>query len=331
DLNLNPQNFIWFFSNRNSKEVQDIKDFLAVNNNAIEAEEFAIKAIESKSSKYLNENFELTKNSPFNVDMAQVLDSIDLPANDPNKIANQKFLCIYNKIIKSPKFKSLFTNVFGEHKAINAKFVIANDFPTNPVTNLQSNGNCRLENYTLTSDGSIKAANVLIKINQNKLTTGNTREISSILMAKTIIHESIHAFLSVKVKDCNIGITIDQLNNLEFEELIKEYYDGTCATGQEQHQFMFDYLEPILSEILTDIRDDVIPASQIRRMDSETLYVNGISTPFNWDDFFFNLSLEGLHNTEAFENEIKSDIVKNEKFEKYIGIFAVRFSKNCNN
>ncbi|MFL0063642.1 hypothetical protein, partial [Tenacibaculum maritimum] len=135
-------------------EVQDIKDFLAVNNNAIEAEEFAIKAIESKSSKYLNENFELTKNSPFNVDMAQVLDSIDLPANDPNKIANQKFLCIYNKIIKSPKFKSLFTNVFGEHKAINTKFVIANDFPTNPVTNLQSNGNCRLENYTLTSDGS---------------------------------------------------------------------------------------------------------------------------------------------------------------------------------
>lgn len=263
--------------------------------------------------------------------MTQVLDSIKLPTITPeNKIAAEKFLCIYDKIIKSPKFKDLFINLFRENKDINVKFEIAGDFVTKP-DGTQSNGNCRLENYSLNSNGTINTANVLIKINQNKLTAGNPREISSILMAKTIVHESIHAFLDVKRKDCNAGVTIEHLNNLEFEELIEEYYDGTCETRQEEHEFMFDYLAPTLSQILADVRDDVIPANQITRMENESLYIDGNDIPFSWDDFFYNLSLEGLHNTESFKNEIENNANKYDAFKEYVNYYARNFGKNCNN
>ncbi|QFS28693.1 hypothetical protein [Tenacibaculum mesophilum] len=148
-------------------------------------------------------------------------------------------------------------------------------------------------------------------------------------MAKTIVHESIHAFLSVKRKDYNAGITIDYLNNLEFKELIEEYYDGTCATKQEQHEFMFDYMVPTLSKIFTEVRDDLIPQSNIDYIESTPYDVQGIMTDWNWQDFYYYSVLEGLHETESFETEIKSHTKKYALYNHYRAK-GRNFSKNCN-
>uniref|UniRef100_A0AB33KT90 SprT-like domain-containing protein n=1 Tax=Tenacibaculum sp. Pbs-1 TaxID=3238748 RepID=A0AB33KT90_9FLAO len=327
-LGLNPQSFVWAFNNKESEEVKAVKDFLAVNITT-EAKAFALKAINNKSTKYINENFEFTKKSPFNVDMTQVLDSIKLPTINPeNKIAAEKFKCIYDKVTKSPKFKDLFIDLFGTNKDINVTFEIADDFVTKP-DGTQTNGNCKLENYSLNTDGSIKTANAKIKINKNKL-TATSMQLSNILMAKTIVHESIHAFLSVKRKDCNAGLTIDYLNNLEFKELIEEYYDGTCATKQEQHEFMFDYMVPTLSKIFTEVRDDLIPQRHIDYAESTSFDILGTSTDWDWQDFYYYSSLGGLHETESFKNEIKNISLKYELYKHYRDEGKL-FDKSCNN
>ncbi|WP_428743080.1 hypothetical protein [Tenacibaculum sp.] len=320
----------WLYNN--IPDATQVRLFLDANkiNGIVNAEvkAFALEAIKTKSIKYINENFDLTQKSPFKVDMTQVLDSIQLPTVTPdNKIAAEKFKCIYDKVIKSPKFKDLFINLFDVNKDINVKFEIADDFVTKP-DRTQTNGNCKLENYSLNTDGSIKTANVLIKINKNKL-TATSFELSNVLMAKTIIHESIHAYLSVKRKDCNAGTTIDYLNNLEFKELIEEYYDGTCATKQEQHGFMFDYMVPTLSQIFTEVRDDLIPQSNINYVESASFDILGNSTNWSWQDFYYYSSLEGLHETESFKSEIKNNELKNALYEHYRRD-ARGFSKTCN-
>ncbi|AZJ33448.1 hypothetical protein SAMN05444344_0757 [Tenacibaculum mesophilum] len=328
DNTLSPSDLYYLSDSNNLNLTIEVESFL-FENTSPEAKAFTNEAIKNRSIKNIKENFNLTLKSPFKVDMTQVLDSIILPnVNPENKIAAEKFKCIYDKVTKSPKFKDLFIDLFGTNKDINVTFEIADDFVTKP-NGRQANGNCGLKNYSLNADGSIKTANVVIKINKNKLTTGSGREISSILMAKTIVHESIHAFLDVKRKDCNAGTTIEHLNNLEFEELIKEYFDGTCATAQEEHEFMFNYLVGTLAPILAEVKDDVIPASQITYVENNPDPVLGIMTDWNWNDFFYNLSLEGLHNTEAFKNKIEKDSRKKALFEHYIS-GAYGFSKNCN-
>lgn len=73
--------------------------------------------------EYLND--ELSHKSPFNVNMTQVVDSISLPPNDSTRIANEKFLCLYNKLTTSNTFKNLFVNVFGNtQNVLNIKFKI---------------------------------------------------------------------------------------------------------------------------------------------------------------------------------------------------------------
>ncbi|MHC9088054.1 hypothetical protein ACXIHB_04985 [Tenacibaculum sp. IMCC1] len=93
---------------------------------------------------------------------------------------------------------------------------------------------------------------------------------------------------------------------------------------------MFNYLVGTLAPILAEVRNDLISASQITRMENESLYIGGTDVPFKWDDFFYNLSLEGLHNTEAFKNKIASDINKYDTFKEYINYYAKNFDKNCN-
>ncbi|WP_428743082.1 hypothetical protein [Tenacibaculum sp.] len=65
-------------------------------------------------------------------------------------------------------------------------------------------------------------------------------------------------------------------------------------------------------------------------MESESLYIGGTDIPFKWSDFFYNLSLEGLHNTEVFKDKIANDINKYDTFKEYVNYYARNFDKNCN-
>jgi len=248
--------------------------------------------------------------SPFTVDMSEVrryCDTIGIPNAE-----NEKFMCIYNKLIKSPKFKHLFTDVFGESQNINVTFNIQDQISSNQDTKAI----CKIINGTTDGNGNLINLNMEIKIKREHLNND-----SRISVAKSIIHECIHAYLNLKRIDCNQGTNFDELNNKLFGELINEYYDGICADTQEGHEFMFDYMLPSMQGILSDVRDNFIPESHRQIVEAYNFQSQSNpvvpSTPWNWDQFYYYFSLVGLHNTAEFQQQIATDPIKNYIFNRY--------------
>jgi hypothetical protein len=278
-----------------------------------------------------NMNNFYSSNSPFNVDLGELIPCENI---DTDSVAeNQKFMCVYNKLTQSPKFKNLFIDTFGESENINVRFVLTDTLansiggvtvqdPENQST-IDSNGNLNL--------------NLLISMNKNHLISNHLAAESTIEIARNILHECIHAFLYVKKYNCNNGSSIDELNNLLFGELINEYYDGSCSPTHEQHEFIFDYLIPTLSEILSDVKDGLIPSSnQDYVSDLDFLNSSFPNNPliashlFNWEEYYEYISLVGLTNTEAFQQEIGSNNINDFLFRNYV-YTSNQFSKNyCN-
>ena len=76
-------------------------------------------------------------------------------------------------------------------------------------------------------------------------------------IAKTIIHECIHAYLNVKLFDSGQGMSITTLNNLDFFNVVNQEYNGFNG-DQEQHNFIYKYLLPTLKTILSDVKDKLV-------------------------------------------------------------------------
>lgn len=135
-----------------------------------------------------NEEFNsyYSSKSPFNIDLSEVR----ALCNTVTTVKNQKFMCVYKKLAKSPLFKNLFTDTFGENQTINVKFEIESglvDSSGNPA-----NGKAIRENYTVDADGNLTSMQITIKINENLLTGSSAK--TPMEIAKTIIHECIHAY-----------------------------------------------------------------------------------------------------------------------------------------
>jgi len=95
-------------------------------------------------------------------------------------------MCIYDKLTKSSKFKDLFIDTFGEDENLNVKFTVSDT--------LSVNGRCitnELKVHPITKE--IVSAKMEIVINKSLFTNS-----SSISVARTILHECIHAYLIVK-------------------------------------------------------------------------------------------------------------------------------------
>jgi hypothetical protein len=109
--------------------------------------------------------------SPFNIDRLVINDATP---------EGEKFNSIYDEgLAKSPEFQKLFIDLFGSNTRYNVKFVIGAI-----ASGANGNTDTNLLNPTLN----------LITISPQFLLTHNKMEI-----AKTIIHECIHAFLNVKL------------------------------------------------------------------------------------------------------------------------------------
>jgi hypothetical protein len=107
------------------------------------------------------------------------------------------------------------------------------------------------------------------------------------------LHECIHAYLFVKAGNPATGV--------DFVKILNTMY----PTANEQHDFMYNNMVPTMQKVLGEIRDLVTtPATRavveaIRLQN--TFYTNPQNTtPWNWNDYFYYLSLDGLHNTEGF-------------------------------
>jgi len=272
----------------------------------------------------LNQKIDLSESfaSPFNVDLELVRPTVLNP--EPEKV---KFMCIYNKLIKSPTFKNLFIDTFRDNTRLHVKFKLDGTLPNNigGVTGGEA------PNMGGIVDGILNL-NLLIRINKNHLNSSIPEAESTLEIAKNIIHEAIHGYLYVKKYNCEDGTNIDILNNQLLGDLINEYYDGSCPTDQEQHNFMFDYLLPTMQSILSEIKDDLIPQDH-QSFAEEHLISNtslGISQLWNWQDCFKYLSLSGLDITESFITDISNNPSENFIYKDYKTFVEENFSKNCN-
>lgn len=222
---------------------------------------------------------------------------IDLSSVSGNSPAEIKFRRVYNKLLQSPKFKELFINMFGVVDFINVKFKV--ETPT--ISG--ANGTCQLFSY---STGKLHNE---IKIDPTHLLSN-----SEVYIADTIIHELLHAFLNVKLRHPSIGMSVPNINNMDFAQCINQVYNGFIGS-QDQHNFMVNYLAPIIAEILSDLKTSLLSPQQINRVDNPSTsgyyvyYPNNAvppvpSTnimPWNWNDYLKYMSLQGLHNCTAFQ------------------------------
>lgn len=282
NLNLTINQNAWL--NTNLAVKTNILSYL-INHHTPDDYAFAQQFVEQS---YLNTNLSLDFNaslkSPVNIDLTKVTAT---DPNDPQYEKKKKFMCIYDKLLKSPKFRQLFVATFQESIRPNVLFELAN---------LSGNANSGLVGQTIptSSDGY----NNTILIDTDLLTSGN-----NMLIANTILHECIHAFLNVKLTNPSIGISIPNINNMDVQDCINEYYTG-FNNNQNQHDFIYNNLIPTIAMILSEIKDLLVDSQTNSQM--QLLQINNSigSTPWNWNDFYNIQAMDGLERCQFFISEI---------------------------
>ena len=214
--------------------------------------------------------------------------NIDKSLINNETVEGQKFNEVYEALTKSQEFKRLFLDLFEDNNRFNVKFQIGS-----VANGANGNTDTDLSNPTLN----------IITISPQYLLNSNKMEI-----AKTIIHECIHAYLNIKMLDPSIGMSIPSLNNMEFCDVINQQYND-FNPGQNQHNFIYNYMLPTMETILSQVKDSLVAATNNSVILSGDVvvhipYNNSPATPFLWNDYYHNLSLQGLQNCQFFQNEI---------------------------
>lgn len=264
---------------------------------------YAVDLIKQTIETGLKFDVERSSKSPAYIDITAV------SGNTPEEV---KFREVYDKLSKSPKFKKLFVDLFGASGAINVIFDIGN---------LSSN-----------NDGETKWVPTPKGIWTNRITLTKNLLLGSsdIRIARVIIHECIHAYLNIKLKNPNIGMSISDINDMDFIEVINTLYNGLHA-NETQHDFFVDHMVPVMAEILSESKQLLLTPAQIAKVDNPDesgIYIykptntipptnSGIPTPWVWADFFKYISLEGLHQTDHFDSVYPQNSVEYYYFMQY--------------
>jgi hypothetical protein len=270
-------------------------------NNSVKVHSFANYMIKEQiANPNLFFDINTSFKSPMNIDLSSI-------PYDITKPENQKFNEVYKSLTESPEFKKLFESIFKDSKRFNVKFEIVENLDNNGK---KINGYCRPTNKN----------NLIIQISKQILTPSGIRPKKDIEIAKTILHECIHAYLAIKGKYPDAGQKpIPGIENMTFEEVLKATRPGKDV----QHDFMYNNMRPTMQKILGEIRDRVTtPATRavveaIRLQ--PTFYTNPQNkTPWNWNDYFYYLSLDGLHNTEGFIKDFPKNTNQYELLMEYL-------------
>ena len=241
----------------------------------------------------LHFDFNASTKSPFNIDLSSI---------DALTPEGAKFNEVYGDLMTSSNFRHFFTSLFGQSPFINVKFEIV-DIPL-PIVGGTTDGLCGISYFT----NQISSLNT-IKIDRNHLLTK-----SKVNIALTILHECIHAFLNVKLRNPSIALPISQINNMDFQMCVNTYYNGFSGV-QSEHSFMVNNMVPTMVQIFQDIKDLIVNATQANAIENPTnggafiyqpLYnpptneISDIRVPWNWNTFFRYLSYNGLQNCTAY-------------------------------
>ena len=284
NLNLNQQDWV----RSHLSQADELISFLLGNSTSQEAQNIA------------NEILELSLNSPFNLDTSGLDDNI-LPLPDDGSPEAIKLKCIYEKLAQSPKFKQLFVDTFGQSENVNVKFEIVDFNAVNGVT----------------ADGATDANVLDVRMQTIKLDRGKLLSNHPLIVAQTIIHEALHAFINVKQVYChNNGIIatgtnqtyITNLNQLTFDELLNDFYID-CAVNQ--HRLMYNQMVNAMDEMLEDVFNNLI-APEDQDLTNNPQYMYGVPPndgqhTFNWQDAFHYFNLNGLQQATEYQQDILQD------------------------
>ncbi|MCD0463956.1 hypothetical protein [Flavobacterium sp. ENC] len=271
---LNFEQLTFLFNNDNI--ANEVKNYLDQNTNA------AAKALTTQiigamvANPGLKINFTASVNSPMNIDILAITNATT---------EGKKFIEVYDALTKSPEFKKLFIDTFAESKRFNVKFQI---------------GSISSGAGGTTDTNLLNPTTNIITIDPNFIKNN-----SKLIVAKTILHECIHAFLNVKLCDAGSGMAIPNINNMEFYNIVNQKYNGFTAT-QNQHDFIYNNMIPTMKTVLAEIKNILVSNSESKSL--QELVFHPVSPTqdvyFNWDDFYKNISLSGLQDCAFFKSEI---------------------------
>ena len=281
-----------------------------------QAREFVTQLINNSIESGLIFDIEKSLKSPANIDFSEI---------DMTTPEGQKLDCIFQKLMQSQSFKDLFDNTFGGTQTkLNVKFQTQSGLTNSNGDNV--NGLC---SPTQTINGNYYNT---ITINSDIL--DGLGQLSNIQVAKTIIHELIHAYLNIKAINCNLGAPLTTLSNTELQTLLNSFFTPFCPinNGQNQHDFMFNELIPVFQSIFSEIRDLLISPNYVIGAENSLVldqYGNDTGEIFNWNNFYKYISLNGLHLSNTFIQNIDQNPTERGKYEGYDYI-SNQLNKDCN-
>lgn len=150
--------------------------------------------------------------------------------------------------------------------------------------------------------GTLNEPKVTIALNSKKL------DRSKLTIARTILHETIHAELHGLVIEAERGGGFEQFlqdnpGKDKFALLWKYIKEYEINPDKIQHEFMIDYYVGSLAASLQELSLHLM-SEGFRNFSSngQTLYTSSSNSfEWNWDEFYLALAYEGLHETEEYE------------------------------
>lgn len=308
-LNLNFQQFNWVFNNRDSQDLNDIKDYLneAINITS-EIEDFVKKAIDA-----LNDDGEI--------------DLEDKVIVDSTVVKNQKVKCVYDKL------KSLSNNVFSD--IINEHFDSAKKSHVRFRITTTPNGE---DAFTrgFTNNG--------ISFFEIQLDPTVVSNASTIEIALMLVHESIHAELLDRCVQLgiinafdskgrpnftNTSITYNTKDEL-FAKLVYQYKNYNGGNSQWNHDLftVTDYRAKMALNLvnihskLNDTNNDFL--TNVNN-DSQNVYGN-----FTLQQLMEYISWVGLEGTQEYINNIQNNATEKANKNYVENAARNKYTNTCN-
>ncbi len=301
---------------RNREKVINISQqaIYFIMNNSVKVHSFANYMIKEQiANPNLFFDINASFKSPMNIDLSSI-------PYDITKPEHQKFNEVYKSLTESPEFQKLFVELFKDSKRFNVKFEIVDNLPRPKKPNEQDNG------QTILIPNS---TNITIKINKQILTsvTGGIANLSKMAIAKTILHECIHAYLHIKGMYPNSGASIPGIEEMDLQKVINAIY----GKDSDQHTFMYENMVKTMQVILSQLKDKLTTEDRRNALVDLKIYTKVDNSAFeiwNWENYFKYLSLSGLSETKIFIKDFpsNSDILRT--FNNYNGQGEAYLNKN---
>jgi hypothetical protein len=228
---------------------------------------------------------------------------------DEIKLTNEfklsdKLNCTYNQLSKITGIQELLKGFTGKTDDKEAYHLNMDVLP---------NPNCPHDHANACTFGSFDPTekDVTIKFDSDYI---NDPTIPTITIARTVIHEAIHAALFLEVKQWNAGVTPET----PYKDLLDDYRKKKIGSS---HPIMSANYVSTIAQTLKEVHKLL---GEPQRFYDDLNSIEG----FNWDEYYLFLAYEGLAGTPEYVEFRKNKT--NEYLNKYSQDAKINANKNAN-